>query len=74
MLENITKPQTEWTCKVRDIRKNLDESDRKILDGMLRDPEWPTQTISNELAKYGILVSGHTIAKHRKGLCSCSNQ
>lgn len=72
MLEDLQPPTKGYTCKVRTIRNGLDKKDQEILDAALADlNNWPSKTLSNALSARGLTVTDNSIARHRKGLCSC---
>jgi hypothetical protein len=71
MLEDLTPPSREHTCKVRTIAKDLSEVDRAIFLEAVDNPTWAFKTLSNELSKRGIVIADNGIAKHRRLQCSC---
>ena len=72
MLENLKKPETIYSCKVRTLSGTLAEKDAKILVDAVNDPEWKPFQLANELKKFGVNISDRTIRHHRSGNCSCS--
>jgi hypothetical protein len=71
MLEDLTPPVREHTCKVRTIAKGLSDTDRGIFLEAVDNPVWGFKTLSNELSKRGIVLTDSGIAKHRRLQCSC---
>lgn len=72
MLENLKPPQRIRTCAVRTIVSQLEKKDQEIFQGAVSSQDWPALTLSKELTSRGLLISDGAIAKHRKGICSCS--
>ena len=72
MLENLSKEKLALPCKIIRLRQGLEPTDQKRLDDALIDNEWPSATLAKQLTALGLGVSGHVIANHRKGICSCS--
>lgn len=51
---------------------SLDAKDREILSAAVLDTEtWLSGTLANALKDRGIQISDKSIAKHRRGTCSC---
>ncbi len=71
MLEDLTPPQPQFTCKVRTVADSLDAKDREILLNAVNSDEWKLKTLSNELAKRGLVIVDTGIAKHRRKQCAC---
>lgn len=72
MLEGLTPPAKDYSCRVRTVKNELDKKDQDILDSCLADLDgWPAKTLSNALSARGLSISDATISRHRKGLCSC---
>lgn len=72
MLEGLSKPKNDRLCGVMAKRKTLDESDQRILDEALADPEWSSYQLQIALASLGFRTAIETIRKHRAGNCICS--
>lgn len=73
MLEGLTPPPNKAIyCKVDQISRDLDESDRKIfieaVDGV---EKWGARTLTNALRQRGISIADTTITKHRVKACAC---
>jgi hypothetical protein len=71
MLEDLIPPGRHFTCKVRTVADALDANDKKILLSAVNSEEWKLKTLSNELAKRGLVIVDTAIAKHRRKQCSC---
>jgi hypothetical protein len=71
MLEDLIPPGRHFTCKVRTVANALDPKDKEILLGAVNSEEWKLKTLSNELAKRGLVIVDTAIAKHRRKQCSC---
>lgn len=71
MLEDLV-PRPSKSCKVRNIADELEKKDRAIFIAAVNDTEnWLAKTLAKELTKRGLKIVGETIAKHRRGECSC---
>lgn len=71
MLEDLKPPGRHFTCKVQTVAEELDAKDSEILIEAVNSDKWSFKTLSNELAKRGIVIVDTTIAKHRRKQCSC---
>jgi hypothetical protein len=71
MLEDLKPPSRQFTCKVRTVADALDAKDKIILLTAVNSEEWKLKTLSNELAKRGLVIVDTAIAKHRRKQCSC---
>jgi hypothetical protein len=71
MLEDLALPVKVTSCRVRNVRAELNEKDAPIFDDAVMNPEWPCKTLQNELAKRGIKISDTAIKHHREKRCSC---
>ena len=71
MLEDLKPPGRHFTCKVQTVAEGLDAKDKEILIEAVNSDKWSFKTLSNELAKRGIVIVDTTIAKHRRKQCSC---
>lgn len=71
MLEDLIPPGRQFTCKVRTVADSLDAKDREILLNAVNSDEWSFKTLSNELAKRGLVIVDTGIAKHRRKQCAC---
>ena len=71
MLEDLKPPGRHFTCKVQTVAEELDAKDSQILIEAVNSDKWSFKTLSNELAKRGIVIVDTTIAKHRRKQCSC---
>lgn len=58
-------------CKVKLVKAVLNESETKVLDEALADPNLPSAAISRALKSEGYSVSLHSIGRHRRGDCNC---
>jgi hypothetical protein len=66
------KSHDSYTCKIKTIAENLDAEDAELLYKFLNDKDtWSSNGLSNSLRERGVLISIHTVIKHRKGLCAC---
>lgn len=71
MLEDLTPPIRHFTCKVETVADGLEAKDKEIFLSAVMNPEWKYKTLSNELAKRGLVVTDTTIKSHRVKACSC---
>lgn len=72
MLEGLTPPVRQFSCKTRTVLNGLDSKDQKVLEQALLSPEiWGAKTLSTELKKRGLLLSDNAITNHRKKSCAC---
>jgi hypothetical protein len=71
MLEDLIPPGRHFTCKVRTVADALDAKDKEILLNAVNSEEWKLKTLSNELAKRGLVIVDTAIAKHRRKQCAC---
>jgi len=71
MLEDLKPPARHFTCKVSTVLEQLEAKDKEIFLAAVMSPEWKYKTLSNELAKRGIVVTDTTIKAHRTKACSC---
>jgi hypothetical protein len=71
MLEDLSLPVRETSCRIRTLKKELSDKDALILENAVMNPEWPCKTLSNELAKRGTKASDVSIKNHREKRCSC---
>lgn len=73
MLEGMIPPKPKSIyCKVANILDELNDSDRKILNGAIENIDaWSANSLSNELRKRGISIADTTISKHRTRTCAC---
>lgn len=58
-------------CSVGDAYAALQKPDAEELRDALVRPEISAAVISRVLARQGIKIGGQTIARHRRGECSC---
>lgn len=72
MLEGLTPPVRKFSCAVRTLTDTLDAKDSVIFVEAVKSPEWLPKSLSRALRERGIVISDDSIARHRKGLCSCS--
>lgn len=73
LLDDLTPPKKNYTCKVRTELAKLDEKDQAVLVAAIADTTlWPAKTLANALQARGIQMIDVTISRHRQGSCSCS--
>lgn len=72
MLENLKIPTRKYPCRVGDFYATLSEADKEILMSYLADPNVADKALETALRQEGITIADTSIAKHRRGLCSCS--
>lgn len=59
-------------CGMARLFENLEGADRIELDATLKDAALMSSTISKAISEaFGSDVSQQTIARHRRGICSC---
>lgn len=62
-----------YPCRTRDVYDSLQEADKEILMSLLSDFTVSDNSLSNALRdQAGIVIADTSLAKHRRGLCSCS--
>lgn len=71
MLENLTPPGRFRSCKVAEVSAPLSETDKRILEDAIANPEWPIKALSRALGERGILISETPLSSHRAKSCSC---
>jgi hypothetical protein len=71
MLEDLSIPVKQTTCRVRTLSLEMSEKDKPIFEQAVMNPEWPCKTLSNELMKREIKISDTAIKHHREKRCSC---
>lgn len=72
MLEGLEPTNDKRPCRVRTLLNELDEKDEQILAAAIKDAnKWSTTGLSSALSSRGLSLSKDSIAKHRKGNCSC---
>ena len=72
MLEGLTPPVRQFSCKAKTVLNGLDGKDQKVLEQALLSPDvWGARTLSTELKKRGLLLSDNAISNHRKKTCAC---
>lgn len=72
-LDDLVPPVKKYSCKVRTILSDLDDTDKKILnDALANETRWPAKTLSNALKGRGISIIDVSLTRHREGMCSCS--
>lgn len=59
-------------CSVARILDALDDNDRAWLSIVLVDPEEQSAAIGRTLTRAGHRIAGTTIARHRRGDCTCA--
>lgn len=73
LLDDFEPERRRYTCRVRTVLEELDESDQKILEDALADKDkWTNNSLAKELKKRGIDLKSESMRKHRDGLCQCS--
>lgn len=74
MLEDLALPKrADKVCRVDILAKGMSEHDDQIFRAACDNPEWPINTLSNELNRRGISISGPTIRRHRDRVCACGD-
>jgi hypothetical protein len=62
-----------YPCRTRTIYDSLSESDQEILMSLLTDFSVSDNSLSSALkTQAGIVIADTSLAKHRRGECSCS--
>lgn len=72
MLENLGEPQSKGICKFAIAMRELSESDQKILQDALDNPEWGSVFLTRRLNDLGFKVYRDTLTRHRTKECSCA--
>lgn len=74
MLEDLTLPKrADRVCRVDLVAKGLSEHDEQVLRKAVDNPDWPLNTLSNELNRRGISISSPTLKRHRDRVCACGD-
>lgn len=68
--------KTDASCAVGKLLETLDDYDRAALIDVLQDRDISSSAIAHVLEKYGFVMSGRTVNRHRnrgtdKNRCSC---
>lgn len=71
MLEDLTLPVRQTSCRIRTVKSELSDKDAAILETAVMNPVWPCKTLENELSNKGVTVSEKSIKRHREKRCSC---
>lgn len=59
-------------CTVGTVLRSLPEDESAALAVMLSDSAWESETVARTLRdEIGVNVQGQTVARHRRGGCSC---
>jgi predicted metalloendopeptidase len=72
MLEGLTPTPRKFPCAVRTLIETLEAKDSKIFQEAIQNLDWRPKTLSRALRDRGIVLSDDSIARHRRGQCSCS--
>jgi hypothetical protein len=76
MLEKVrdkVKKGRVYPCRTRELYDSLLEADKEILMSLLTDFTLSDNSISTALRdQAGIIIADTSIARHRRGFCSCS--
>ena len=76
MLEGVKAKVLEgrkYPCKTRELYLSLSEADQEILMSLLSDFNVSDHALSVALKEQAnLVIADTTLAKHRRGLCSCS--
>lgn len=72
LLDDLNAAQKKNSCKVADVLADLPDDEAKDLEQALASPTFYHTTISAVLGRRGYALSGHSIAKHRRGDCGCA--
>jgi hypothetical protein len=71
ILNGLTAQPKVWSCRVRDLLAELDDSDKAILIEALADENWKAEALSRALRERGLAISGTPLRAHRNNSCSC---
>lgn len=71
MLENLGEPQSKHLCAFAKKMRELSESDQKILEEALANPEWGNMLLTRRLNELGFVVYRDTLTRHRNKECAC---
>lgn len=72
MLEGLAIPSRKFSCAVRTMIETLEPKDVSIFEAAINNLDWRPKTLSRALRDRGLIISDDSIARHRKGQCSCS--
>ena len=64
-------------CSVGLLLAQLPDSERAALLAMLADPDWNAEAIADRVSAeedIHVTIQGQTIARHRRGRCSCGTR
>lgn len=72
-LEDFTAASqpTRPVCTIHKIMRALDPKDRDVLTAAFSNPEITAVAIGAVLKANGHDVTQHTVARHRRGQCTC---
>jgi hypothetical protein len=71
MLENLGTPDSKRLCTMAKKMRDLDESDQKILEDALANPEWGNLLLTRRLTELGFPIARDTLTRHRNKECAC---
>jgi len=74
LLDGLTPPQRKYPCRFREILDSLEKKDQIVLEAAIINPEWAHKSLSEALRQRGLVITDTSIARHRKGACSCSKE
>ncbi len=62
------------SCSVCQQLDTLPADESAALLGLLRDPRWRYQELSDALAKEGIEIASYSLSRHARGHCSARSK
>lgn len=62
------------SCSVCQQLGTLPESEAEALLGLLKNPRWRYQELSDALAKEGIDIASYSLSRHARGQCLARNK
>ncbi len=62
------------SCSVCQQLDTLPDVEADALTGLLKDPRWRYQELSDALAKEGIDIAAYSLSRHARGHCSARSK
>lgn len=73
LLDDLTPTRRNFSCRIKEAADNLSKDDaERLYEAVGNITGWTAKGLARELGKRGLLISDHSINRHRRGECSCS--
>jgi hypothetical protein len=72
MLEGMQPPSKTKLCRVLQLRDEMEDADKVILETALKDYRWSAGSLSQALRSRGFTIAAETLRGHMNGSCLCS--